>query len=575
MDTGNSKTEINEALAEKSTEVNHELQSEASNLTVVNPNVQNNKIDIPTGTAIADDYIIEAPLSTNTGEANLYTCTKDGNTFVAKVYRRQAAIKSDIIIALEAIDSPYVAKLYKSGTWNGLPFEIIPYYKYGSLEGKTYPYDKLKDEVIPALNEGLHTLHTKDIIHKDLKPSNIMICDDQKKVAIIDFGISSIREGGSTVVVTKTGMTPEYSAPETFRGLYLEESDYYSLGITIYELFCGHTPYAGTDKEIIEQYISVQKIPFPKDFPPRLEELVTGLTYNDITNRKEKSNPNRRWTYEEVKSWCEGKDVPVPGGFVDVSTVTSLDIPVTTFQYKQYNRLDVFVEALGNDWGNGKKRLYRSLMKSYFQKFNEELATHCMDAEEAAQKDSNRSDDEYFALLYKLYPQLQSFHWVDYHYPSMVDLGYAVLKGLRSSDSRITEMLDTFIMHHLFSVREGIVNRTDVTRAKKVEAVEDKYLLAKKHQNNWEQMVQLYILGYYYSGAHDLVTGDGSFASIESLTTHVKQLLSEAPEKADILSSELIVMDNQNDSEDSLISAKPAPQFAGWLIALGKEAVLT
>ena len=66
MDIENSKTEINEALTEKSTEINHELQSEASNLTVVNPNVQNNKIDIPTGTAIVDNYIIEAPLSTKT-----------------------------------------------------------------------------------------------------------------------------------------------------------------------------------------------------------------------------------------------------------------------------------------------------------------------------------------------------------------------------------------------------------------------------------------------------------------------------------------------------------------------------
>ena len=129
------------------------------------------------------------------------------------------------------------AKLYETGTWNGAPFEIIPFYKYGSLEGKTFSLAQLKESVIPALNEGLHALHQKGIIHKDLKPSNIMLCDDQKSVAIIDFGISSIREDGNTIVKTKTGMTPEYSAPETFKNLYLEESDYYSLGITIYELY--------------------------------------------------------------------------------------------------------------------------------------------------------------------------------------------------------------------------------------------------------------------------------------------------------------------------------------------------
>ena len=95
---------------------------------------------------------------------------------------------------------------------------------------------QLKNNIIPALNEGLKVLHDNGIIHKDLKPSNIMLNADGRTVSIIDFGISSIREEGSTVIVTKTGMTPDYSAPETFRGLFLSESDYYSLGITIFEL---------------------------------------------------------------------------------------------------------------------------------------------------------------------------------------------------------------------------------------------------------------------------------------------------------------------------------------------------
>ena len=82
-----------------------------------------------------------------------------------------------------------------------------------------------------------------DIIHKDLKPSNIMLLDDNRSVAIIDFGISSVVEQGNTVLVTKTGMTPEYSAPETFRKSLFEESDYYSFGITLYELYCGYNPY--------------------------------------------------------------------------------------------------------------------------------------------------------------------------------------------------------------------------------------------------------------------------------------------------------------------------------------------
>ena len=99
----------------------------------------------------------------------------------------------------------------------------MPYYRFGSLQGKKFDYEHLKNHIIPALNEGLKVLHDNGIIHKDLKPSNIMIADNQKDVAIIDFGISSVREEGNTVVVTRTGMTPEYSAPETFKNLFLKK----------------------------------------------------------------------------------------------------------------------------------------------------------------------------------------------------------------------------------------------------------------------------------------------------------------------------------------------------------------
>ena len=53
-----------------------------------------------------------------------------------------------------------------------------------------------------------------------------MLCDNEEDVVIIDFGISSVKDGSNTIIVTQTGMTPEYSAMETFRNLFLEESDY-------------------------------------------------------------------------------------------------------------------------------------------------------------------------------------------------------------------------------------------------------------------------------------------------------------------------------------------------------------
>lgn len=295
------KTEINPSI--NATAIN----SEVGQATAINPNIVTASANLSAGTVLAGKYEIVEPLSASTGEADLYVCKYNGADYVAKVYRRQRAVKPEVITVLKSIDSPYVAKLIDTGIYNDRPFEVLPYYKNGSLQGKKFTFDELKKTIIPCINEALRVLHQNDIIHKDLKPSNIMLLDDNKSVAIIDFGISSVVEEGNTVLVTKTGMTPEYSAPETFRNLFLEESDYYSFGITLYELYCGYTPYKNMSAEEIAQFTAVQRIPFPKDMPQELQDLISAVTYFDITNRNNKKNPNRRWTYAEVDNWCKGK----------------------------------------------------------------------------------------------------------------------------------------------------------------------------------------------------------------------------------------------------------------------------
>ena len=263
-----------------------------SSTTVVNCEI-GNCVDIAQDIILCDKYKVIEKMNIDTGEADFYLCIYRRKKYIAKVYRRKCATKSEIVDTIKKIVSPYIAKIYDTGIINGFPYEIIPYYKNGSLQGKTFSFEELKNNIIPCINEGLKVLHKNKIIHKDLKPSNIMLCDNGKDVAIIDFGTSSKLEGENTIV-----MTPIYSAPETFRNLFLKESDYYSLGVTIFELFCGYTPYSNMSQDEIEQYTTVQKLPIPKDMPKELANLINSLTYYDITNRKNKDNPNRRWTYE-------------------------------------------------------------------------------------------------------------------------------------------------------------------------------------------------------------------------------------------------------------------------------------
>ena len=426
------------------------INSELGQATAVNPNLTGGTTQkIATGTILGDKYQIVKPLSATTGEADLYICKYKEKEYVAKVYRRQRAVKPEVISVLKAIDSPYVAKLFDTGEYNGFPFEVLPYYKNGSLQGRKYTMDALKNTIIPCINEALHVLHQNDIIHKDLKPSNIMLMDDNKSVAIIDFGISSVVEQGNTVLVTKTGMTPEYSAPETFRNLFLEESDYYSFGITLYELYCGETPYRNMSAEQIAQFTAVQRIPFPKDMPKELQDLISAVTYFDITNRHNKDNPNRRWTYTEVQDWCQGKKQVIPGEGVGMAAEKA--IPTYTFLGKGYQDIPSLITALASNWNEGKKQLYRGLMSAFFKNFNPEIAGFCMDAEEEATRTAGKDDIIFWNLLYKIYPELNGFYWMGQIYESLPALGRDMLERLWKNDKANYAYWDSILGNKLLT----------------------------------------------------------------------------------------------------------------------------
>lgn len=358
------ETQINRELIDNNTTIINPSIQQNNNATVMNPLIQQNNSatvmnpsitdssEIQAGQILYGKYVVVEKMEVVTGEADLYVCEYNNVQYVAKIYRRRVAIKPEISQKLMNMNSRYIARIYETGEINGFPMEILPYYKFGSLQGKRYDYQQLKEYIIPSLNEGLKVLHDNGILHKDLKPSNIMIADNHKDVAIIDFGISSVREDNNTIIVTRTGMTPEYSAPETFRNLFLEESDYYSLGMTLYELFCGYTPYNNMDSEAIEQYSLVQRIPFPAEMPEDLQNLIAACTYYDITNRKNKSNPNRRWTYEEVKKWCNGIEQIIPGE--GIGNIRTGNINPYTFMGETYVEIAELVRALAVHWDEGK-----------------------------------------------------------------------------------------------------------------------------------------------------------------------------------------------------------------------------
>lgn len=533
------------------------INSELGQATAINPNLTGSTSKkLASGAILGGKYQIVEPLSVATGEADLYVCKYNEKEYVAKVYRRQRAVKPEVISVLKSINSPYVASLFDTGEYNGLPFEVLPYYRNGSLQGRKFSLDELKKTIIPCINEALHVLHQNDIIHKDLKPSNIMLLDDNKSVAIIDFGISSVVEQGNTVLVTKTGMTPEYSAPETFRSLFLEESDYYSFGITLFELYCGYTPYKNMNAEEIAQFTAVQRIPFPKDMPKELQDLISAVTYFDITNRHKKENPNRRWTYTEVQNWCKGKKQVIPGEGVGMAAEKA--IPTYTFLGQGYKDIPSLVTALASNWNDGKKQLYRGLMSAFFKNFNPEIAGYCMDAEDEASRTAGKDDIIFWNLLYKIYPELNGFYWMGQIYESLPALGRDMLEKLWKNDKSNYTYWDSVLGNKLLSNYLATVKSKNAGLSAAASALETAHSLANRSKR--DTLMNYYTMAYLLSGQKLFNIGNKQLKNVAELTAHMKSLLDSSYEEFEDFCHTLIDYDDTLDV-----------QLEAWLIALGKR----
>ena len=508
------------------------------------------------GVLLNDRYLLGEPLEVAAGEAELYFCTDtvspSETRYVAKLYRRTGRTQRPVMEVIAALDSPHIGKLCACGVWNGRPYEILPYYERGSLQGQRCSYEELRTGILPALNEALKTLHDAGILHKDLKPANIMRKTDGG-IAVIDFGVSAKIESGTTMLVDQAGMTLAYSAPETFRDIFLRESDYYALGITVFELFTGRLPYSGLTGSDLERMVAVQKIPLPADMPVALQELITGLTYGDISNRRDKTNPNRRWTYEEVSRWLAGEKQPVPGRGSGL-----LESRPYEFLGKPYKDLAQLAEALAVNWNSGKHELFKGNLTAYFRRTNDILAELCSHAEERAAAVSGQDDLIFWETIYQLLPETKRLYWGGAYWENLPALGRDILEDARVGNRRVKALAGEMLEH-------GVLNR--YIRLFDPEAFSKQLKLLREltglYLREYEDAAarERYILelGYLLSGQIVLNLDGQSFYSLRDLKEYMLLHYNESYEALRKLCAKLL------DRKQNL-----TPQFEVWLLAMGK-----
>ena len=189
------------------------------------------------------------------------------------------------------LNHPNIVDVKDYGEHEGIPYLVMPYLHGGTLKqllGQPMNYQKAASLLEP-IARALDYAHQHKMIHRDVKPSNILITDSGE-VMLTDFGIVKIldMEEGNTLTGTGMGLgTPEYMAPEQWVGKFSAAVDQYSLGIVFYELIAGRKPYSADTPAAVLLKQATEALPRPRQFSPDLPEEVEGVIFKSLAKKPE------------------------------------------------------------------------------------------------------------------------------------------------------------------------------------------------------------------------------------------------------------------------------------------------
>jgi len=193
-----------------------------------------------------------------------------------------------------AVRSPLVVEIYDYGVHGGFEYLAMEYLPRGDLKARIQRGVGEQEALhyIAQIAAALQVVHEAGLVHRDLKPPNVMLRDNDS-VALIDFGLARAVDGST--ISTQTGVllgSPYYMSPEQAQGEGLDaRSDFYSLGVICYELLTGQKPYiGGTAMEVLQQHVNAPLPTLPADlarYEPFLRQLMAKARGERFANANE------------------------------------------------------------------------------------------------------------------------------------------------------------------------------------------------------------------------------------------------------------------------------------------------
>jgi tetratricopeptide (TPR) repeat protein len=214
--------------------------------------------------------------------------------------------KQELILARQ-ITHKNVIRIYDLAESDGIKFITMDFIDGQDLKSALREKGKFEPrqaaEIIEQVCRGLEAAHSEAVIHRDLKPQNIMM-DRSGKITVMDFGIArSTAPGGMTHTGALIG-TPEYMSPEQAKGEKLDaRSDLFSVGIIFYELLTGDTPYKA-DTSMASLYKRTrEKVSPPIELVPETPKLLNAIAMRCLEIDKDKRYASATEILSDLELW--------------------------------------------------------------------------------------------------------------------------------------------------------------------------------------------------------------------------------------------------------------------------------
>jgi serine/threonine protein kinase len=217
---------------------------------------------------------------------------------------------------LASMSHPHIVPIYDYVERDGLCLLVMEYLPGGTV------WSLFKDRgfapettcaVVMSVCAGLHYAHERGVLHRDVKPENILFSEEHV-LKVTDFGIAKV-VGGSETLATRGGEilgTPAYMAPEQAEGRDLgPESDVYAAGVMLYELLSGHLPYSeeGGALAVVYRHVYEDAIPLHNVAPSVSRDLA------DVAMKALRRSPADRYPTAEAFGIAIGEAVTADWGF--------------------------------------------------------------------------------------------------------------------------------------------------------------------------------------------------------------------------------------------------------------------